>query len=374
MASGGGEQWADPGYFPNASRLRNALRLLVQLVVPPRGHRTVPTKTGSLFIVLTIGIGTAGFNTGQNILYVALALMLSAILISGLLSWMNFKGCAWRLQCGQRLRAGEMERAFIEVVNRKRWLSTHALSFVLRAGERVQAQEARLEEGLAAGARGRVEWCFTPERRGRISLAVERVQTQYPFGFLTKSIRNSHAVERLVWPARTRYTFAAGKVGGARWQGAARRPGEGVDLRQLRDYRAGDPPHSVHWKASARLGKLQVRETERESQPSFAILIQPSARLWRGDSFERMCSFAASLAEDLFAAGQLSAVCIGDRMKGIRDQADLFAALDQLALLEAGSGATVEVARQGLKWIRFVDSGNGQVHALVEGVASGAAA
>jgi hypothetical protein len=61
-------------------------------------------------------------------------------------------------------------------------------------------------------------------------------------------------------------------------------------------------------------------------------------------------------------------------MKGIRDQADLFAALDQLALLEAGSGATVEVARQGLKWIRFVDSGNGQVHALVEGVASGAAA
>jgi len=81
--------------------------VLVQLISPPRGHRTVPTKTGSMLILVTIGVGTAAFNSGQNILYLALSMLLSTLLVSGLLSWMNFKGCRWRLEAGRHFRVGE---------------------------------------------------------------------------------------------------------------------------------------------------------------------------------------------------------------------------------------------------------------------------
>ncbi len=68
--------WADPGYFSGNSRIGNSVRVLVQLIRPPKGHRTLPTKTGLFLILITIGVGTAGFNTGQNILYLATMLSL----------------------------------------------------------------------------------------------------------------------------------------------------------------------------------------------------------------------------------------------------------------------------------------------------------
>jgi len=338
VRAGDGAAWGDPGFFVPGSRARNALRLLVQLVRPPRSHRIRPTRTGSMLILITIGVGTAAFNTGQNILYLALSLLLSTLLVSGILSWVNFSGCRWRLEAGRHFRAGEPSPVYVEALNTKRRLPSHALTFILSAGRGGARHAAPLGQRLDPGARARLQWDFTPRQRGREAIVLEGVVSRYPFGFLKKTIRDSFAREVVVWPARIVYQFSGDKAG-RRWMyGRHRRRGEGVDLVQLRPYRSGDPLRRIHWKASARMGALQVRETEQEHHQAFSLWIEPSARLWRdARQFEAMCSFAASLAEDLYQRDQLRAACVaGHPPVPVGGIGDLHAFLDQLGELERG--------------------------------------
>jgi uncharacterized protein (DUF58 family) len=363
--------WADPGYFSGRSAVGNAGRVLIQLIHPPRGHRNLPTRSGYILIAVTIGVGTAAFNTGQNILYLGLSMLLSTLLVSGMLSWFNFKGCRWRLVAGRHFRAGEPSPVHVEVENGKRRLPTYDLHFSVSAAAGGLRAELPLNGRLDPGAVARLAWEFTPARRGRERIRIDGLVSCYPFGFLRKAIRDSCEREIVVWPERVAYRFSGDKAG-RRWMyGHHRRKGEGVELIHLRGYRGGDPLRRIHWKASARMGALLVRETEQEHHQAFTLLVDPSPKLWTSaPQFERMCAFAGSLAEDLYQRDQLRAVHVvghgGRRIGGI---GDLYGFLDTLALLEraaprenqARPGATAPPGA-----VRFLPGPDGAVLARLE--------
>lgn len=336
-SGGSGPSWADPGYFREQSRLANAGRVVWQLVRPPKGHRTWPTKSGAMLILISLGIGTAAFNTSHNILYLALSLLLSSLLLSGVMSWLNFKGCRWRLRTEPHMRADEPSPVLVEVENQKEWLPTYGLWFRLTAAtqetQSLIAQKGRLEPGGNLA----MEWLFTPTHRGAETLRLEGVISKFPFGFLKKSITDSYAREVVVWPARIDYRFTHGMLREAHRQGAWRsRAGVGTELLKLRPYRPGDPPRQVHWKATARQGKLLVREMAEESDASFVICVQASVHLWKpGPQFEKLCAFAGSLAEDLFMRGQLGATVLNhEPLQPVGRPGDVHAFLGALGRLE----------------------------------------
>ena len=62
---------------------------------------------------------------------------------------------------------------------------------------------------------------------------------------------------------------------------AARLAGQGGELRELRDHRPGDPWKQIAWKATARRGRLTVREVERETQSAHLIVLDASG--WMRD-------------------------------------------------------------------------------------------
>jgi uncharacterized protein (DUF58 family) len=64
---------------------------------------------------------------------------------------------------------------------------------------------------------------------------------------------------------------------------ASRRRGESSSLHEIRDYRHGDSMRKLAWKASARRGKLLVRETEQEEVQSSFYVLDASVELWAGD-------------------------------------------------------------------------------------------
>lgn len=64
-------------------------RLLWQTIYPPREQRVAPTVSGTILIGFSLGIGFAAYNTANNILFITLSLLLSCLLLSGVLSWMN---------------------------------------------------------------------------------------------------------------------------------------------------------------------------------------------------------------------------------------------------------------------------------------------
>jgi uncharacterized protein (DUF58 family) len=58
--------------------------------------------------------------------------------------------------------------------------------------------------------------------------------------------------------------------------------GDGRELRELRDHQPGDPLRRIAWRASARRGKLLVREYEREERDVVWLLLDASVELWAG--------------------------------------------------------------------------------------------
>lgn len=62
-----------------------------------------------------------------------------------------------------------------------------------------------------------------------------------------------------------------------------RRRGEGLDFHQLREYREGDAPRQIDWKATTRMGKLISREYQDERDQQVVILLDCGRRMGARD-------------------------------------------------------------------------------------------
>lgn len=393
-AGTGGEQ-------PRAPFTWNAL--LWSMVCPRRGHRLLPTVSGTLLIAVTFGIGAAAYNSSNNILFITLSLLLSCLMLSGLLSWLNLRRVLWRLKVSGPLRAGHDAVVTAELRNGRRFLPAHGLwlDFTARpvdeeakaAESTFSARAADVRAALAAAERGArrarlpladriapksgasVEWIFRPERRGRLRVELAGVASLFPFGFLRKDVGAGQRVDTVVWPAPVEYRRFA--VAGVRRRGEGereRRLGGGSDLLALRRYTPGDSHRLVHWKASARAGTLLVRQFAAESSEGCWLWIRTGRELWSApEQFELLVSFAATYAEDLFRHGRLRGVAIGREtprpVRGVRDLEDL---LDRLALAapcdesDEGKSPDPRAGRGGL--VVFAPEGPRGVAAFAGGI------
>ena len=328
--------WADPGVTVRQSRFRTILRILKQAFKPLRGDKTVPTTVGVVLIALSLGVGVAAYNTASNILFMTLSLLLSCLILSGILAWMNLHGVTWRLVAPARLRVGETASVSIDLLNTKKALPTYSLCFGLEARPDGASCLLTQKEGLEPGHKTRLHWRYTPVQRGTTTLAISKLESLFPFGFLKKSI--SGVLERTVitWPRRSSYSFHP-TFGSERQRQGQRvlARGDGSELVNLRGYRPGDPVRMVHWKASARLRRLMTRETSEDRQNVYLIYLSSLRSIWpNAASFEGMLSLAGTLAEDLFSRGQLWGTAINDQpVQTIRTSADLHSFLDYLSCL-----------------------------------------
>ena len=87
---------------------RNLLARVRRWLRPPRRLR--PTRAGWSFFAITFGVGFAALNTGNNLLYLVLALMLSFLVLSGVLSESALRGIAVRRRLPRELYAGAASR------------------------------------------------------------------------------------------------------------------------------------------------------------------------------------------------------------------------------------------------------------------------
>lgn len=74
-----------------------------------------------------------------------------------------------------------------------------------------------------------------------------------------------------------------------------RRRGGGTDLHELREFLPGDPFKSIAWKASAKLGRLLVREVDQEVQQTLLLVLDVCGSMRGGTVGERKLDFALEL-------------------------------------------------------------------------------
>jgi uncharacterized protein (DUF58 family) len=390
--------WDGPGAPARPRPEFNWHALLWILVFPKRRHRIALTVPGLFLMGLAMGIGSAAYNTASNILFITLSLLLACLLLSGLMSWFNFMGLCWRVRPQGAWRAGHETLVTVEVRNRKRWLPAYSLWFELATQPRHHPEPApedknlKMREIRAAAekhiTRGRIhlreridpggtvtlDWGLKPARRGEAVLELGAVGSLFPFGFLQKNIGTDLKQTVLVWPAQVEYQWSGAMAAHTGSQGRrTARAGTGDDLLALRKYGQGDSHRLIHWKASARLGQMMVRQFAAESRDGFVLSVDSSAALWtRPGQFELLCSLAGTMAEDLFAAGRLRGVVLnGGALRETRRFRDVEAWLDDLARLEPRpeqqAGSREKGSMQSHNVITFAPEGARGVSAYVDG-------
>ncbi len=330
--------WTDPDFFMEGrQRERRLIPLFLRQILPKQLQKTRLTLTGWMLIIVAMGIGSAAYNTASNILFMTLSLLLSSLILSGILSLINFQKLKWSLQAPEHLQVGEVGMAEVALENSKRTFPSMGIVFQVGSSANTTNTRLYLKHAISASDSASLEWTFVPEKRGRFLVYLHGVESKFPFGFLLKGMGDTVEESVLVWPARVEYSFSP-IANGRRFQtGVSRRKsGAGNDLLNLRAYERGDPPRLIHWKATARMNKLMIRQLAQEGESGFHLWLDPTGSDWTIKQFEVLCSTACALAEDLFQAGRLVSVCVGREdsisTRGLRELHDFF---DQLALIDS---------------------------------------
>lgn len=370
--------------------------LVWALVLPRNTNRAEPTASGMVLIALCFAVGMAAYNSANNILFIALSLLLGSLILSGMLSWLNLRRVDCVLGRGAPARAGQDTSLEFLVGNRGRLMPVQGLWFEFQAEplapaaasgavrsastlrERLASLDTRLLRGrvelgssLGPGEERRLAWSWVPPSRGRWRVELVCVGSLFPFGFLRKRLAWGAELEVLVRPAPIAVTdpSAAARMSLLGLRDIAR-GGGGNDLLSLREYRPGDSHRLIHWKASARQGTLLVRECAAEAESSFVLHFDASRELWPDPAaFERALRVAASLAELLQRKGSLRELRLGSELQlPLRRSTDIEVWLDRLAELQPAQNAgTLTPARQARGCITFTPDKEGGVAIYVDG-------
>lgn len=291
----------EAGAGPALSRAA-AWRRVRRWLEPPRRLR--PTRAGWVFFALTFSVGFAALNTGNNLLYLVLSLMLAFLVLSGVFSESALRGISVRRRLPRELFAGLPASVGLEIHNAQRRVPAFAVVVEdrVRQGDVTRAAGRAFVLRIGPGETERRDYGFVPDRRGPIEFPELEVFTRFPFGLFSKALTLRAPERSLVYPGFD--LLNPPRLHGAEESGdgltGARGMGGTVD--GLRDYERGDSPLRIHWPASLRRGSLLVREVEAERHPEVEVQLRTRGQ-HPGQHFERAVRWATSETIALLEAG-----------------------------------------------------------------------
>ncbi len=215
------------------------------------------TRPGWFYLALTVGMGIAGLNTSNNLIFLTCGLMLGVVVASGILSERCLRGLDVERRAPRSATAGKPALVGLVIRNAKRSASFGLLVEDLATGGRCHFPLVRACESEART----YEW--TPARRGRVALDSIRVATRFPFGLFEKSLRLHRLAELLIHPSPLECEISAAGFDLPSGDSPAAGVGEGQDFWQLRPYRDGEDARTIAWAPTARAGRLVALDRER---------------------------------------------------------------------------------------------------------------
>lgn len=299
------------------------------------------TRAGIVYVIVTLIIGIAALNTGNNLLYIVVAAMLAAILVSGYVSAVVLRYLELEIRLPEHVFAGRPVIGHLALHNPRRMLPSFSVCVVsTRKKRKKAAKQWQWEATTFAFPFNRPEqeqWLRLPDRRLRrvtvvppppgifpgmayfpylppqsevsadLQLTFDRrgryredglgLATRFPFAFLTKTRHIALRKEVLVYPRiePTDAVFNVLPLVRGEWESFVR--GRGSDLYRIREYAPEDSARHVDWKATAKSGSLKVREFAREDERKLCIVFDnPEPGLISDEAYERAIDLTASLA------------------------------------------------------------------------------
>lgn len=294
------------------------------------------TRTGIVYVLMTVLIAVAALNTGNNLLYIVVAAMLAAILVSGVASAIVLRGLELDVSVPQHVFANTPVLGRVTVRNPRRWVPSFSIQVVPSKRKKPSKHWALEPATFPFPGKGR-QWLILPDRRVRrvpenppppgifegaahfpflpprseLSADLElrfrqrgeyvedsfRLSTRFPFAFLTKTRRLPLSRSVLVYPAVEAADELLHILPTITGELETFVRGRGYDLYRIREYMPEDSARHVDWKATARSGSLKVREFSREDERRLRLIFDnPAPGSLSNEAYERAVTLAASLA------------------------------------------------------------------------------
>jgi len=373
------------------------------------------TKAGVVYVLVTLVIGIAALNTGNNLLYIVVAAMLAAILVSGVVSALVLRSLELDVRLPEHVFAGHPVVGRITLRNPRRFLPSFSIRVVparKEKGKKIRKQwkwepatfafplnrapenqwvrmrdwrVRRVEVAPPAPGifEGMIYFPYLPpradltadlellfERRGCYRESSFGVATRFPFAFLTKTRDVALEREILVYPAiePPDELFEILPLVRGEWESFVR--GRGSDLYRIREYMPEDSARHVDWKATAKSGSLKVREFSREDERKLCIVFDnPRDGVISGAAYERAVNLAASLAWHFSSQDAEVSFVVPGHGRG----ADVHEFLARLAVIEPQHDSHAgPVAQAGLPSarlqndvLRTIDLGTGEYNIIL---------
>jgi len=303
----------------------------------PAGRSWQIKARGLVFVLLTLITASAALHTGNNLVFLVLAALLSTLLISNLISRLSLAGLEFDFRLPEHISARRTIGAQLIVRNCKRWMPSFS-AYVTGAGESVFAQPVYFPL-LPGGATAEetVQVSFT--RRGLHREPGFEVSTCFPFGFLEHRTPVPMRREILVYPCLDPQPGFEEFLSAIEGEIETYYHGRGHDFYRIRPYEAFESARHVDWKATARTGTLQVREFAKEQDPLIEIFVDLNVPEQSRPWFERAVECCAFITWSLAAKEMQLHFRSQNFQITVPATGDVYTILKYLALVEPRPGS-----------------------------------
>lgn len=212
-------------------------------------------KAGWIYIVLTILIGFAAVNTGNNLIYLIASALLSYMLVSGIFGRHNLKGVDLDLDVPEEVFAKTEIPVSVRLLNQKRVMP----AFLINAAV---GEHHALFPFAAGGAEAKRYCNMQFGSRGEHLIENAYVYSVFPFNFFTRYRRLKKTFKMIVLPRPQpcETLFLHEQRSRSRGEASTLTVGYDSDIISIRDYNSGDPLKYINWKSTAKTGVLKTKE------------------------------------------------------------------------------------------------------------------
>ncbi len=260
------------------------------------------TRNGWKFIAVTLGVGFAAINTGANLLYLILALMLSFIIISGILSEAMLKNIEVQRILPDYGICGEKTEIMISIANMKKRIPI----FILKIEDPLISSPIFVHS-IDPLQKRYISTHAIFKRRGYVNFSKLYISTTFPFGLFNKVKTLKKDQRLLVLPRNRNISLTIDNLTKKQMHGELFLKGRGFEFTGVREYQYGDDPRDISWKFSAKLSKLIIKNMNGDYSKSVTIFLDNARTDYVDNSysqlFEESVEFAASLCRSFIENG-----------------------------------------------------------------------
>jgi uncharacterized protein (DUF58 family) len=256
------------------------------------GRRVVTICREGIYYIFVLAFIVGGATLRDiNLLFILAGIMVGPLLFNWRFVVLSVRELSVQRRLPSQIFAGVPFRVDILSHNHRRRLGSWMIAFhdsVQAASASVRKRQQHTNTSISvvlpyvpAGGTGKTAYQVTLPRRGRYQFGPMYMSTRFPMGLVRASAKLRQYQQVVVWPRLGRLTknwlqIASSERIGQRPMEYRQGPIDG-DYFGLREWRSGDSKRWIHWRTTAKLGELAVRQFEQVFDEDLILVLD----LWR---------------------------------------------------------------------------------------------